>query len=28
VRQYPGSKPNDLVHRILNPHPEQKRWVN
>jgi hypothetical protein len=28
VRQYPGSRPNDLVHRILDPHPQQKRWTN
>jgi hypothetical protein len=28
VRQPPGSRPNDLVHRILDPHPHQKRWTN
>jgi hypothetical protein len=28
VRQYTGSRPNDLVHRILDPHPFQRRWTN
>jgi hypothetical protein len=28
VRQYTGQRPNDLVYRILDPHPHQKRWVN
>jgi hypothetical protein len=28
VRQYTGSRPNDLVHRIIDPHPMQRRWVN
>jgi hypothetical protein len=28
VRQYTGSRPNDLLYRILDPHPHQKRWTN
>jgi hypothetical protein len=28
VRQYTGSRPNDLLYRILDPHPNQKRWTN
>jgi hypothetical protein len=28
VRQYTGQRPNDLIYRILDPHPHQRRWVN